>query len=73
MDAVGELLINTLMASGASRGEILEIDRGLLDIIIQDEVSIMTVRTYGTGKQSFLDQATAMNTAGIVHQDVSSR
>src|SRR4030043_504131 len=73
MDAVGELFIDTLMASGASRGEILKIDGGLLNRVVQDKVGVMAIGTDGTGKQSFLDQATAVNTAGIVHQDVSFR
>jgi hypothetical protein len=73
MDAVGELFIDTLMASGASRGEILKIDGGLLNRVVQDKVGVMAIGTDGAGEQSFLDQATSVNTAGIVHEDVSFR
>ena len=73
MDAGGEFFIDTLMASGAGCSQVLEMNGRLLDRVVQDIVRVVAVRTYGTGKQSFLDQATAVNTAGIIHEDVSSR
>lgn len=73
MDTGGEFLVNALMTGGASGGQVLGMSGGLLLGAVQDEMAVVAIGADGAGEQSFLDQAAAVDGAGVVHQDTVFR
>lgn len=70
MDAFGVLIINAFVAGCACGRKIFVISRRTFVLMMELEMSGMTIRTNRAGKEPFFDQPLSVDAAGVVDQSI---